>query len=111
VDDAAFARQIKSVEPYLKAHKGPIVFAGDFNIRKNTPRLQIASQIVGKYGLKRAPWKNPNIEKQLDDAFIRGFDVKRAEIDYRVVDHGSDHPALVFEMTPLKQFRTGPLGF
>lgn len=41
------------------------------------------------------------MEKQLDDAFLRGFEIHRAEMDHEVVtNEGSDHPALRLEVTP-----------
>lgn len=105
VGDQAYERQIRSAEPYLKKHKGPILFAGDFNIRKKTRRLEITQKVLAKYGLQRVPWENPNNnpkEDQYDDAFSRGFKVERAHFDYSVVDRGSDHPAIQLLLTPLK---------
>ncbi len=105
VGDQAYERQIRSAEPYLKVHKGPILFAGDFNIRKKTRRLEITQRILAKYGMQRVPWENPNNnpkEDQYDDAFSRGFKVERALFDYSVVDRGSDHPAIQLLLTPLK---------
>ncbi len=105
VDDAAFERQIRSVEPYLKAHVGPILFAGDFNIKKDTNRLEIVKTIVAKYGMTRVPWSNPNSQKQYDDAFSRGFQIHRSTLVNTVVDRSSDHPAMYFELTPIKAKR------
>lgn len=101
VNSQAFERQIRSVEPYIKAHTGPIIYAGDFNVRRNTDRLAIINKVVGPYGLKRVPWTNGNSEKQLDDAFTRGFQVRKAAFNYNVVDRSSDHPAMDLELTPI----------
>lgn len=69
--DAALGRQLEKVLPVLKAHKGPIVFAGDFNT-KNDARVEIAKKVLSQAGLTRVPWENPRSGKQLDDAFTRG---------------------------------------
>lgn len=98
-DDNAFKRQIQSVEPYLKAHPGPALFAGDFNLR-NSNRFQITSQILNKHGMKQVSWSNTPKEKQLDNAYLRGFNVKTAKYVNDVIDKGSDHPAMILELIP-----------
>lgn len=100
-----FLRQIQGVEPFLAAHRGPILFAGDFNMKKD--RLAAITPVLAKYGLTRAPWINPNQEKQLDDAFLRGFAVRKAALVNEVIDHGSDHPALWLELKPVQNIARG----
>lgn len=100
--DEALERQLNMILPELKAHKGPIIFAGDFNT-KNASRVALAKRILGSAGLKQVPWENPIKKKQLDDAFTRGITVKRARFIHDYIDKGSDHPAidLQVELTDL----------
>jgi endonuclease/exonuclease/phosphatase (EEP) superfamily protein YafD len=95
----AFKRQLLSIEDAVNNHNGPVLFAGDFNIR-NAERLSIAKQVLGAMGLQRVPWSNPNTKKQLDDAFTRGFKVQKAYFHNEVIDQGSDHPAMELELIP-----------
>lgn len=100
--DEALERQLNMILPELKAHNGPIIFAGDFNT-KNPSRVALTKRILGSAGLKQVPWENPMKKKQLDDAFTRGMSVKRARLIHDYVDTGSDHPAidLQVELTDL----------
>lgn len=91
--DEALKRQLNIILPDLKAHNGPIVFAGDFNT-KNPSRVALTKRILAQAGLKQAPWENPTKKKQLDDAFTRGMTVKRARLIHDYTDKGSDHPAI-----------------
>ena len=97
--DDALTRQLQQVEPEFESHKGPILFAGDFNT-KNSSRVGIAQKVLAKSGLVRVPWINPDPKKQLDDAFTRGFRVDRAELITSVVGNSSDHPAISLVLTP-----------
>lgn len=99
--DDALERQLNMILPEIKAHNGPVVFAGDFNT-KNSARVAITKRILAKAGLKQVPWKNP-MKKQLDDAYTRGMTVKRARLIHDYIDKGSDHPAidLQVELTDL----------
>lgn len=93
----ALERQLNMILPDLQNHKGPIVFAGDFNF-KNPERLQLAKEILAKAGLERVPWENPIKKKQLDDAFTRGVKVHKALL---IHDKGSDHPAIDLDIEVL----------
>ncbi len=95
--DAAIVRQVQDVMPLLEAHRGPILFAGDFNF-KNKKRLQMVSDLLSPVGLRRVNWENPLQGKQLDDAFSRGMKVHRAYLLHDYVDLASDHPALMFDL-------------
>lgn len=91
--DEALERQLNMILPEIKAHNGPVVFAGDFNT-KNANRVALTKRILGTVGLKQVPWQNPMKKKQLDDAFTRGMIVNRARLVHDYVDKGSDHPAI-----------------
>ena len=99
--NAAFARHLKLAEPFIAAHHGPVLFAGDFNV-KNKTRFEMLKAFGRKYGLRRMPWKNPeSAGEQRDDALYRGFHVESAALDMNVIKHGSDHPALLMRLTPV----------
>jgi endonuclease/exonuclease/phosphatase (EEP) superfamily protein YafD len=95
--DDATERQLRETVPDLKAHQGPIVFAGDFNF-KNSNRLKIAQKVLAEAGLTRVTWENPNSGKQLDDAFTRGLTVRRARLINDYINTGSDHPAIELDL-------------
>ncbi|AZZ35307.1 hypothetical protein CIK05_00315 [Bdellovibrio sp. qaytius] len=95
--DDALGRQLNMVLPDLKAHDGPIIFAGDFNT-KNASRVALMIKILAQAGLKRVNWENPTPKKQLDDAFTRGISVKRARLINDYVGTGSDHPAIDLQL-------------
>lgn len=100
--DEALERQLNMILPEIKAHNGPVVFAGDFNT-KNPSRVALTKRILATAGLKQVPWENPIKKKQLDDAYTRGISVKRARLVHDYIDKGSDHPAidLQVELTDL----------
>lgn len=100
--DDALERQLNMILPEIKAHNGPVVFAGDFNT-KNPSRVALAKRVLATAGLKQVPWENPLKKKQLDDAFTRGMSIKRARLVHDWIDKGSDHPAidLQVELTDL----------
>lgn len=100
--DEALERQLNMILPEIKAHNGPVVFAGDFNT-KNPSRVALTKRILATAGLKQVPWENPIKKKQLDDAYTRGISVKRARFVHDYIDKGSDHPAidLQVELTDL----------
>lgn len=100
--DEALERQLNMILPEIKAHDGPVVFAGDFNT-KNASRVVLTKRILGSVGLKQVPWQNPIKKKQLDDAYTRGMKINRARLIHDYIDKGSDHPAidLQIELTDL----------
>ncbi|MFZ3229702.1 MAG: endonuclease/exonuclease/phosphatase family protein [Pseudobdellovibrio sp.] len=95
--DEALVRQLTATLPDLKQHQGPIIFAGDFNI-KNPARLKLTQQILGEAGLTRVKWENPNLSKQLDDAFTRGLQVHSAKFINDYINLASDHPAIELDV-------------
>jgi endonuclease/exonuclease/phosphatase (EEP) superfamily protein YafD len=95
--DEALERQLQMTIPDLMKHQGPIVFAGDFNV-KNSTRLQVIKNVLGQAGLERVKWLNPESGDQLNDAFTRGLTVHRAELINEVIDSGSDHPAIDLDL-------------
>lgn len=88
--------QINQVLPVIRAHQGPVLFAGDFNT-KNDERVTSLTKMLQTVGLSIVTWDNPIQGKQLDHAFVRGLKVNQAHILTHV--KGSDHPALLLELS------------
>lgn len=95
--DDALERQLQMTVADLKNHDGPVVFAGDFNI-KNSTRLQVAKDVLAAAGLERVTWINPENGEQRNDAFTRGLRVHQAKLINDVIDSGSDHPAIELDV-------------
>ncbi len=95
--DDAIVRQVEMTIPDLKAHQGPIVFAGDFNF-KNKERLKRVTELLATVGITRVKWENPAKGDQLDDAFTRGVTVHSARLINDYVDKASDHPAIDLDL-------------
>ena len=96
--DVTLRDQVNDISKEFRKHRGPIIFAGDFNIR-NQARFDYVNQVATEHGLSRAPWQNDYaIYYQFDDAFTKGLNVKWAEIISEVEGIGSDHPALYMEV-------------
>lgn len=94
--DEAIVRQVQDVMPAIKAHTGPVLFAGDFNF-KNATRLTEVTELLATAGVDRVNWENPS-KKQLDDAFTRGLKVHRAYLNNEHINTGSDHPAIELDI-------------
>ncbi|UOF00702.1 endonuclease/exonuclease/phosphatase family protein [Bdellovibrio reynosensis] len=82
---------IDQAADYLKKHKGPMIFAGDFNTW-NGNRLSATDAIMNYLKLKKVVLKNDSRGRKLDHIYIRGFDTLEAEI-LNDVD-SSDHKPL-----------------
>jgi endonuclease/exonuclease/phosphatase (EEP) superfamily protein YafD len=102
VPDREFEQQIADVAPVIAAHRGPVVFVGDFNVNSDQ-RMPMLKRILEPLGLRRLPWENPKTGKQLDDGFARGFEVRRARFLNQVINRSSDHPAMELELLPVAQ--------
>lgn len=101
VTQPAWENQINVVADVIRAHRGPIIFAGDFNSYTDG-RTQYLLNIMRKLGLTHA--KITGNEYQgifiLDHLFYRGFEVTKAKALRAVTT--SDHTPLYFELRLLK---------
>lgn len=102
----AFFNQLEATSSLLAAHPGPILFAGDFNVR-DPARLRKLKKFMGRFGLERVEFENQHYtysllgqRRVLDQAFMRGLHVDKA----RVLDEsvGSDHKPLWLELSLLE---------
>lgn len=99
--NGAFRRQMDEAFEEMAKHKGPILFAGDFNAWNNSRTNYLKSQ-VEKLGMKEVPYQNRTYRKKfngyyLDYAFFRGMEVRSADV--LKDSKGSDHVPMVVEFS------------
>jgi endonuclease/exonuclease/phosphatase (EEP) superfamily protein YafD len=83
---AALERQLNQVAEIVDAHKGPVIYAGDFNTR-NKDRKKMVNAWMAKRGFKSA------ISLDLDHIYVRGLKVISAKELNKI--ESSDHPPLI----------------
>jgi endonuclease/exonuclease/phosphatase (EEP) superfamily protein YafD len=93
-----FKSQIFELVKKIKLHKGPIVFAGDFNTW-NYKRIFFLKKTLNNIGLKEIEF-NPDLRTKrlgcfLDYAFYKGLKVKKTKVFNNIIS--SDHKALYVE--------------
>ncbi len=91
----AFIRYIDGILQQISHHKGPLIFAGDFNTW-NTFRWNALLGLLKTQGMDHV--KLPNDERflKLDHIFVRDLDVLSAKIRNDI--YTSDHSPLEFEV-------------
>lgn len=99
----SFKRHMAQAENIITKHKGPILFAGDFNTRTKA-RTKHLMDLISKYGLKTVEFKNGHhrmrwkfTNNYLDHSFVRGLAVKTAEVVGE--SSGSDHKPMFVEFS------------
>lgn len=99
---ASFKRHMDQAIAEIKAHTGPVLWAGDFNTRTKERTAYLMekvrelnfSEVVFKNGDQRMVWKFT--KNYLDHAFVRGLSVKYAEVLAQA--KGSDHKPMVLDL-------------
>lgn len=108
VHSAKFAAQLQELEFTLAAHRGPILFAGDFNTW-NRSRAALLNQVASRLGLTPVIFA-PHHDKQLkrflfspplDYIFYRGLSERPASA--YVLDNiaSSDHKPMLVEFSKI----------
>lgn len=97
-----FIRQLEDCARVIESHRGPVVFAGDFNTR-NKRRLKAMYKIMDKLGMEEVKFDNDTRKKSklsfnryyIDFSFVKGLEIKSS----KVMDEfkSSDHKAMIFE--------------
>lgn len=95
----AFKRQMDQIYEELTQVNGPIVLAGDFNTW-NKSRTSYLFEVAAKLGLSEVQLKHGHYRKKfngypLDHVFVRGVQVKAAEVIRG--SEGSDHPPMTLD--------------
>lgn len=105
-DYDSFRKQMIQAEEEITKHKGPVVFAGDFNTRTKG-RTNYLFEMVKRLKLETVNFKNAEYrmvwkftKNYLDHGFIRGLSVKSAEVIKE--SRGSDHKPLALELAIAK---------
>ncbi|WP_413287796.1 endonuclease/exonuclease/phosphatase family protein [Bdellovibrio sp. HCB337] len=90
---------IKSVEEKIReidAHKGPLIFAGDFNTW-NTKRWILLVQMLSELKLYPVEFREDNRFFKLDHVFVRGINIHETHVLHGF--KGSDHTPLEVVMS------------
>ena len=97
----AFERHIEQVKKNIEGHQGPVIFAGDFNTRTKK-RYDLLLEMAYKLKLQEVRFINGHFRMTavgskniLDHAFVRGFDVRHAEV---FKSDGSDHKPMTLDL-------------
>lgn len=94
-----YEKQLSQLESALSKHKGPLIFAGDFN-SWSEKRMDVMREVLSKLSLKHVVF-SPDYRTRfltgypLDHVFVRGLDVKKAEA---LKTSASDHNPLLVEL-------------
>lgn len=99
----AFERQLRQLARTMRNHRGPVIFAGDFNVW-NSPRKRVVNDIVHSLGLSEVVLR-PDIRKRvfghpLDRIYSRGLTLVDAGTETLT---SSDHNALIATFTIPRQ--------
>ncbi len=97
----SFTRHLLQVYDNIKTHTGPVIVAGDFNTRTKE-RMRVTRHLMMGIGLSEVEFENSEIrmtsvgtDNHLDHAFIRGFNVQKAEVH---PSPGSDHKPMSMQL-------------
>ena len=94
VRSALFKAQMVGLEKKIKTHKGPVIFAGDFNTW-NKKRVVILSGIVNRLKMKATAFVPDSRTKRLgyfiDHVFYKDLEIKQTNVikDIRSSDHNA----------------------
>jgi endonuclease/exonuclease/phosphatase (EEP) superfamily protein YafD len=105
VELSQFRTQLLQLEAVMGRHKGPIIFAGDFNTWHQS-RWDQLSQVTKKLGLQPMPFALEEKQKikrflnspPLDYIFFRGFQSQPISAKVIETTQSSDHQPLIVEL-------------
>ncbi|MCO4792817.1 MAG: endonuclease/exonuclease/phosphatase family protein [Bacteriovoracaceae bacterium] len=98
----AFYRQIDDAIKSMSGHRGPIIFAGDFNTNRQKRIDYLQRNLVQRLGFKDMQFRNDERMKSaftkliIDFTFTRGLKVIDSEVLGKL--KSSDHKAMYFEV-------------
>ncbi len=91
----AYTRQLKDLLKHIDAHKGPVIFAGDFNAWREQ-RTRLVSEVSNRHGLTEVLFEEDKrsqvFGRHLDYMFVRGLTVHDS---YTHHSDASDHNPLL----------------
>lgn len=96
----ALYRQLRQIFNLIDTHKGPVIFAGDFNTH-NQKRMSFLSSEAKKRNLRNLPFRDSHLRKRfsgniLDHTFARGVEVIDSYIPRN--SNGSDHSPMILSV-------------
>lgn len=94
VTDKKNREQIEKVAAVLRTHKGPIIFAGDFNTW-NRNRLLKLDEILSSLKMEKQPLSNDQRRLKLDHIYTRGLVATQASLHNDI--ESSDHKPITAE--------------
>ncbi len=101
----SFKRHMNQIEEVIAKHDGPVVFAGDFNTRTKC-RTVFLEEMMKRLKFNTITFKNGEYRMKfkftpyyLDHGFVRGLQVKKAEVIKE--SSGSDHKPMTLELALL----------
>lgn len=102
-----FKTQLESTITLINEHRGPILFAGDFNTR-NKKRMNYLKSFFSQLKFETVEWPNDKRKKflgyPLDHAYIKGLKLLSSNVRDDI--KSSDHKALELELSyPLSEFK------
>jgi endonuclease/exonuclease/phosphatase (EEP) superfamily protein YafD len=96
-----FERHLLQAMDQVKDHKGPLVFAGDFNTRTKDRLAFMRNLLLTKWAMTEISFRNDERMKSfgtghiIDFVFVRGLDIIDSEVLGKL--KSSDHKAMLFE--------------
>lgn len=94
VTNGDFYDQLDEVVQVIKNHRGPLIFAGDFNTW-NPMRMNYLKKLCEQLELKIAKFRDDPRQNPIDHVFYRGLELTRAEVLATI--KSSDHLPLMVE--------------
>jgi endonuclease/exonuclease/phosphatase (EEP) superfamily protein YafD len=94
VTNGTFYDHITQIIATLKGHRGPLIFAGDFNTW-NSARLEFLQEQSRQLGLEQVQFRTDPRRLPLDHIFYRGLKADQADILSNI--NSSDHLPLQIE--------------
>ena len=91
-----FSNQMRELVSFVKFHRGPVIFAGDFNIW-NPKREQVVDSLMKELNLSKVEVNRRKGIMELDRVYVRGFDVHSADAVREV--RSSDHLPIRLRMS------------
>lgn len=93
---------LNKAERLIEAHRGPVLFAGDFNTW-TTDKLNNVYALAQRQEMSKiyfdSPYETPLGQRQVDHAFIRGLGLHKDSLQgHRSVTGLSDHMAVSYEL-------------
>lgn len=96
----ALDTHVRQLTAHIKRHKGPVIYAGDFNTW-SIGKLQLVERAMKEVGLKAVTWKKDTrmrtLGQPLDHVYYRGLKVVTEKVWGEI--EGSDHKALEVEFS------------